>query len=75
MKYRICKRNDSTRKILKFAQKFVGLYIITEIQEHQRVLLKHLHRNKNYQHPLHMSRLKLAQRYQVELEYKNKDDN
>ena len=62
-------------KFKKFAQKFLGPYIITELQEHQRVLLKHLHTNKNYPHPLHMSKIKLAQRYQVELAYNNKDDN
>ena len=59
-------------KFKKFAPNFEGPYIITELQEHQRILLKHLHTNKAYPHPLHISRLKLTQRYQMELAYKPK---
>ena len=62
-------------KCKKFASNFEGLGIITELQEHQRVLLRNLHTNKEYPHPLHMSRLKLAKRYQIDLPYKNKDNN
>ena len=62
-------------KSKKFASHFEGPYIITELQEHQRVRLRNLHTNKEYSHPLHMSRLKLAKRYQIDRAYKNKDKN
>ena len=66
------KENVDSDRFKKFALNFEGPYIIVELLDHDRVQIKHLHTDKLYSHPLHMSRLKLAQRYQIELAYRNK---
>ena len=48
-----------------------GPFIVTNVLERNNVTLKCLQTNKIYKHPIHISRLKLASRYDPKIAFRN----
>lgn len=54
----------------KLSPIFQGPYIVIDILPFYRAVLRHLHTHQDYPHPLHFSRLKLAEHYDKSIAYR-----